>query len=758
MLAAMAFIAVGCTDDPLEPENPGQDGTEQTPGTGDNGEEPGENPGGENPGGENPGGENPGGENPENPGENPEEPTLPGTEISLFDFAQLPNTDETLYRVSGVVWSVDVDENETMVILGTCLYEEDYDFDPTKDAVAGIINPTWLKDLSPALRPGHVLTVVGNKGAFGDDPDGDAMILNSQYVSHVDYSEPYLVFDMYVKPYLGYEAGEYRFNVYSNSDWTVTAPEGTSVTPSSGNGCAEVTFKYPANANFQDAFYPVVFNYSGKTAEIKFQQEAISYSLELSENHVEVAADATTASVEVLSNGPWTVNAPEGVTATPESGNGNAIVTFTFPENTKQELVQYVAQVVGKGNEGSEFVCEFYIDQAAAEKVLEDGKYWIVANNKVAKPLSGNYGYVDVDDAWTSASSFSSVEENAFTFKAVEGGYTIQDESGKYYYQTGTYNSFNVNASAQSDGSHIWTIEKVGDTYKIINNVKSKYIQFSTSYGNFGSYDTVSGDLPILVKVENAVPEVNIEESLTFEHEGGSQNIKLPEEVTVTATSDNPAFTVSAQAGLVTVTADATTDAQSGNLTLVLTCNGFSVTKKISLSQKAAPAAGSVVLLEEDFSSLTSWSTSAVTTLKVNNLTYSTAGGSMYAQKGCIKFGKSTAAANTGIKLPQLTSLTEATDVTLSFKAVSSDAAYTMVVSATNGATVGTLSPKTITKNGSAINSGADTATALAAAFAQSTAEFSVTISGVTSATVISIVASGSAKRWYLDDLKIEKK
>ena len=92
MLAAMAFIAVGCTDDPLEPENPGQDGTEQTPGTGDNGEEPGENPGGENPGGENPGGENPGGENPggedpENPGENPEEPTLPGTEISLFDFA-----------------------------------------------------------------------------------------------------------------------------------------------------------------------------------------------------------------------------------------------------------------------------------------------------------------------------------------------------------------------------------------------------------------------------------------------------------------------------------------------------------------------------------------------------------------------------------------------------------------------------------------------------------------------------------------------
>ena len=70
MLAAIAFIAVGCTKDPVEPETPNQDGTEQTPGTGDNGDGSGDEPGGEDPG-ENPGGEEPG----ENPGENPgEEP------------------------------------------------------------------------------------------------------------------------------------------------------------------------------------------------------------------------------------------------------------------------------------------------------------------------------------------------------------------------------------------------------------------------------------------------------------------------------------------------------------------------------------------------------------------------------------------------------------------------------------------------------------------------------------------------------------
>lgn len=753
MLAAMAFIAVGCTEDPLEPENPGQEGTEQTPGTGDNGEEPGENPGGEDPG------ENPGGEN---PGENPEEPTLPGTEISLFDFAQLPNTDETLYRVSGVVWGVDVDENETMVFLGTCLYDED-DFDPTKDAVAVIMNPTWLKDLNPALRPGHVLTVVGNKGAFGDDPDGDAMILNSQYVSHVDYSEPYLVFDMNVKPYLGNEAGNYTFNVYSNTDWTVTAPEGTGVSPASGNGCAELTFKYPANASFQDVFYPLVFSYSGKTVELKFQQQALRYSLEISQQNVEVAADATTASVDVVSNGSWTVTTPEGVTATPASGNGNATVTFTFTANTTQEPVQYVAQISGNGNSEERFVYEFIIDQAAAEvPMFEAGQYWIVAGDNAAMPKSANYGYLDFEPVWKSSSSVASVQTNAFTFEAVAGGFNIKDSNGKYLYaaiKEGTtyHNSFQLGTTPTDAG--VWTVEKNDDgTYTIKNTTSNSWIQCSKQYNSFGHYPTAQSNalMPTLVKVENAVPAVTLASSLTFDAEGGSQTITLPEDVTVNPSSNNAAFTATASANVVTVSAAATTEAQSGVLTLVLDYNGFAITKTVDLTQKAAPVAGEEVLLEEDFSSLKTWSTSAVTSLKANNLTYTTAGGAMYGQKGCIKFGKSTAAANTGVKLPALSSLTAAKTVTLTFKAVSSDSGYTMNVAASAGATVGTLSPKAITKyTGGAINSGAETEAKLAAAFAASTSEFSVTIQNVTAQTVITITASGSAKRWYLDDVKI---
>lgn len=166
-----------------------------------------------------------------------------------------------------------------------------------------------------------------------------------------------------------------------------------------------------------------------------------------------------------------------------------------------------------------------------------------------------------------------------------------------------------------------------------------------------------------------------------------------------------------------------------------------------------------IVLLDEDFASLTAWSTDTKTSIDVGGSTWATAGGSMFAQNGCLKFGKSSAVANVGVKLPKLSSLTSAANVTLTFKAVSSDAGYTMAVTATNGATVGTLSPAAITKYaGGPINSGAETATKLAEAFAASTAEFSVTIDNVTAETVISITASGTAKRWYLDDVKIVTK
>ena len=127
LMAALAacFVFVGCDmDQILDGLTPD---TEQTPDTGEEGEDSGENT---------------------------------GTEISFADFLKLPNDDTTLYKVSGVVWLIDINYREeiTYIVMGDDLYNGD------DENCISILNPTWLENLEPALRPGQVLTVNGRKG------------------------------------------------------------------------------------------------------------------------------------------------------------------------------------------------------------------------------------------------------------------------------------------------------------------------------------------------------------------------------------------------------------------------------------------------------------------------------------------------------------------------------------------------------------------------------------------------------------------
>lgn len=88
---------------------------------------------------------------------------------------------------------------------------------------------------------------------------------------------------------------------------------------------------------------------------------------------------------------------------------------------------------------------------------------------------------------------------SSFYFAAVEGGYTIHDLSGRYYYQKGTYDNFNVSAELPESG-HIWTLIANEDgTVKILNSEVKKFIQFDANYNSWGSYATAKGVMPALV-------------------------------------------------------------------------------------------------------------------------------------------------------------------------------------------------------------------------------------------------------------------
>lgn len=125
-------------------------------------------------------------------------------------------------------------------------------------------------------------------------------------------------------------------------------------------------------------------------------------------------------------------------------------------------------------------------------------KYVIYANDKIATTLAGSYGYLPTVDATAQDGYITTETANAFTIKAVSGGYTIQDAQNRYIYMTGTYNSFNTDASMPASGA-VWQIEPQSNgTMKILNVEMNKYIQFDTQYGNFGSYSDARGDMPYL--------------------------------------------------------------------------------------------------------------------------------------------------------------------------------------------------------------------------------------------------------------------
>ena len=162
---------------------------------------------------------------------------------------------------------------------------------------------------------------------------------------------------------------------------------------------------------------------------------------------------------------------------------------------------------------------DIYLEVAS---YLEDGEYWIIADGKVATPLTSNYGYLQVADA-IDGKSYAS---NAFTFTMVEAGvYTIQDPSGKYYYQTGTYNSFNVSETLGTDDGYYWEVYDSGNGQFVIMNLGvAKFVQYDASDNSYGSYSDERGTLPTLVLAENPVaePEPEPEPEPTPTPEGAS--------------------------------------------------------------------------------------------------------------------------------------------------------------------------------------------------------------------------------------------
>ena len=121
-------------------------------------------------------------------------------------------------------------------------------------------------------------------------------------------------------------------------------------------------------------------------------------------------------------------------------------------------------------------------------------------NYVVATPVEEtyNYGWLYTEAVTVQNNAVTTSDGNEFTITAVSGGYTIQDNYGRYYYMAGTYDSFNVSTSLPSSGG-VWTITFNDDNTVNVTNVEmGKTLQYSADYSSFGAYTDSRGTLPSL--------------------------------------------------------------------------------------------------------------------------------------------------------------------------------------------------------------------------------------------------------------------
>lgn len=124
-----------------------------------------------------------------------------------------------------------------------------------------------------------------------------------------------------------------------------------------------------------------------------------------------------------------------------------------------------------------------------AGEIVSGNRYAIVAADSAATYFyeEGAYGYLPTKTATDVNGKYvATVKCAGFTLTAVDGGYTIQDELGRFVYHKGTYTSFNYSAEKPAEGA-VWSVATDADGNATIA-CNGYTVYYSTKYNSFGCY------------------------------------------------------------------------------------------------------------------------------------------------------------------------------------------------------------------------------------------------------------------------------
>ena len=107
------------------------------------------------------------------------------------------------------------------------------------------------------------------------------------------------------------------------------------------------------------------YNHENITVNGVQAEQAVKNAFSVEFPEATIPVEGSEVTVKVTANVPWTVAVPEGVTAEPASGNGNAEVKLTFPENKLTEQVSYKVTVSTEAAVETKVVELAYVQAAA---------------------------------------------------------------------------------------------------------------------------------------------------------------------------------------------------------------------------------------------------------------------------------------------------------------------------------------------------------------------------------------------------------
>ncbi|WP_302251906.1 fimbrillin family protein [uncultured Alistipes sp.] len=338
---------------------------------------------------------------------------------------------------------------------------------------------------------------------------------------------------------------------------------------------------------------------------------------------------ATEYTVSVVANPADTENYKASAPAT---------ATFTTGENPNHQVYTMVGDDANLG-EGQYIFAALNGTEYLAATSLEESK---------------TYGYLPFAAVMVNENQIASNTTNdayAFTLEASDtpGQYYLKDTYGRYMYNSGSYNSFNVASSKDTDNTYLWTISMESDGTVNIKNVSSgKWMQYDSEYHNYAIYDTSKGHRPYAFKLNDGslVPPTPkpilavSSENVAFAAAGESKEVTYTAEnlgsnqVFATVSGENASqFLANVDNGTVTVTAleNTETTAKTATLTLYIAASegGEHLAEAIvALTQAGVPTGEDRVLTFDFTSNISGWP------LKADSEAGTSAGSYVYSLNG----------------------------------------------------------------------------------------------------------------------------